>query len=50
VEGGWMNVMINLSGLKDKALAAKIKTEADALFENAKVQKERIVQLVRSKM
>lgn len=50
VEGGWMNVMINLSGLKDKTLAEKIKSEADALFENAKEQKARIVQLVRSKM
>ena len=50
VEGGWMNVMINLPGLKDKTLAAKIKEEADGLFENAKVQKEKIVQLVRSKM
>jgi len=50
VEGGWMNVMINLSGLKDKTLAEKINSEADALFENAKEQKARIVQLVRSKM
>src|SRR6187401_197333 len=30
VEGGWMNVMINLSGLKDKVKAEKIKAEANA--------------------
>ncbi|HXR81586.1 MAG TPA: cyclodeaminase/cyclohydrolase family protein, partial [Saprospiraceae bacterium] len=50
VEGGWMNVMINLSGLKDKAIAEKIKAEANALLETAKAQKEKIVQLVISKM
>lgn len=50
VEGGWMNVMINMSGLKDKVLAEKIKTEANALLESSKAQKEKIVQLVISKM
>jgi formiminotetrahydrofolate cyclodeaminase len=50
VEGGWMNVMINMSGLKDKAMAEKIKAEANALLAEAKVQKEKIVALVISKM
>jgi len=50
VEGGWMNVMINLSGLKDKAKAETLKAEANQLMENAKMQKEKIVQLVISKM
>jgi len=50
VEGGWMNVMINLRGLKDKVIAEKIKAEANALLETAKAQKEKIVQLVISKM
>ena len=50
VEGGWMNVMINLSGLKDKVKAEKIKAEANALLAKAKEQKEKIVALVIGKM
>jgi glutamate formiminotransferase/formiminotetrahydrofolate cyclodeaminase len=50
VEGGWMNVMINMSGLKDKVLGEKILAEANVLREEARVQKERIVELVISKM
>ncbi|HJW30627.1 MAG TPA: cyclodeaminase/cyclohydrolase family protein, partial [Saprospiraceae bacterium] len=50
VEGGWMNVMINLGGLKDKAAAEKIKAEADSLFADSKTRKEKIVGLVVMKM
>jgi glutamate formiminotransferase/formiminotetrahydrofolate cyclodeaminase len=50
VEGGWFNVMINLSGLKNKELAEKFKAEANALFEDAKQKKEAIVGIVKSKM
>lgn len=50
VEGGWMNVMINLPGLKDKALAEKIKAEANQIMEEAKAKKEAIVKLVMEKM
>ena len=50
VEGGWLNVMINLGGLKDKVVSEQIKTEADAILENAKQQKDRIIQVVREKM
>lgn len=50
VEGGWMNVIINLGGLKDKALGDKIREEANALLERARDKKEKIVKLVTEKM
>ena len=50
VEGGWMNVMINLSGVKDKVLADKFKTEANDLLEKSKLQKQRIMEMVKAKI
>ncbi len=50
VEGGWMNVMINLSGLKDKLMVEKIKVEANRLLEEAKEWKEKIIKMVIGKM
>ena len=50
VEGGWLNVMINLGGLKDKVVSADIKAEADAILASAKLQKEQITQVVKEKM
>jgi glutamate formiminotransferase/formiminotetrahydrofolate cyclodeaminase len=50
VEGGWMNVMINLSGFKNKALGETIKAEADRLLEEARALKEVIVSMVIAKM
>ena len=42
VESGWMNVMINLSGLKNKNNAEKYKTEADELLSKSRQRKEEI--------
>ncbi len=42
VEGGWLNVMINLGGLKDKVVSAEIKAEADAILASARMLKEKI--------
>ncbi len=50
VEGGWMNVKINLSGFKNKALGEQIKAEADALLAEARARKEEIVKMVIAKM
>jgi glutamate formiminotransferase/formiminotetrahydrofolate cyclodeaminase len=50
VEGGWMNVMINLGGFKNKALGEQIKSEADALLAEARAMKEEIVKMVMAKM
>lgn len=50
VEGGWLNVMINLGGLKNKEVAEEISNEANAILASARVQKERIFQLVTEKL
>lgn len=50
VEGGWLNVMINLGGLKNKEVAEEIRNEANAILASARVQKERIFQLVTEKL
>jgi glutamate formiminotransferase/formiminotetrahydrofolate cyclodeaminase len=50
VEGGWLNVMINLGGLKNKEIAEEIKTKANVILGSARVQKERIFQLVTEKL
>lgn len=42
VEGGWLNVIINMSGLKSKKAAARLKKEADEILMMAKEAKERI--------
>lgn len=46
VEGGWLNVMINIGGIKDKAIAGRIQNEANAILEEAKKRKEKIVEAV----
>jgi len=50
VEGGWLNVMINLSGLKNKKVAETYKNEADELLEKARVEKEKIFKAVTDKI
>lgn len=50
VEGGWLNVMINLSGLKNKTKAEDFKKEADELLLKSQGQKEVIYQLVKEKI
>ena len=42
VEGGWLNVMINLSGLKNKQAAETFKQEADELLAKSREDKEKI--------
>lgn len=42
IEGGWLNVMINMGGLKSKKAAAAFKKEADELLAKAREEKERI--------
>ncbi len=50
VEGGWMNVMINLGGLKNKEASAAYKMEADDLLAKSRIEKDKIVNLVIGKM
>ncbi|MGB3080926.1 MAG: glutamate formimidoyltransferase [Saprospiraceae bacterium] len=46
VEGGWLNVMINMSGLKSKKAAEAFKKEANELLAKAREEKERIFKTV----
>lgn len=46
IEGGWLNVMINIGGIKNKETAAEIEKEASAILADAKVRKEKIVSAV----
>lgn len=50
VEGGWLNVMINLGGLKNKEVVEQIKSEADAILVSSLEHKDRIIQVVKEKM
>jgi glutamate formiminotransferase/formiminotetrahydrofolate cyclodeaminase len=50
VEGGWMNVMINLPGLKNKDRAMSFKKEADELLEKGRAQKDKIFSMVIDKI
>lgn len=50
VEGGWLNVMINLGGLKDQTSSEQIRQEADAILETATLMKNQIIQVVKEKM
>ncbi len=50
VEGGWLNVWINLSGLKDQTQAERIRSEAEQLYKEAVAMKERIILIVTSKI
>jgi glutamate formiminotransferase/formiminotetrahydrofolate cyclodeaminase len=50
VEGGWLNVMINLSGLKKKEVANAFKMEADELLEKAGLEKVKIFAAVVAKI
>lgn len=50
IEGGWLNVMINLGGLKNKELVEQIKSEARAILDSARLRKEEIFSLVVEKM
>ena len=45
-----LNVMINLGGLKNKEIAEEIKSKANAILGSARIQKERIFQLVTEKL
>lgn len=46
IEGGWLNVSINISGLKSKKAAAKYQKEADEILAKAREEKERIFKSV----
>jgi len=50
VEGGWLNVMINLGGLKNKKVAESFRNEADGLLEKARVLKEKVFGIVIEKI
>lgn len=50
VEGGWLNVMTNLSGFKNKETASAIKLEAEELLRLARIAKERIFEVVKTKI
>jgi glutamate formiminotransferase/formiminotetrahydrofolate cyclodeaminase len=48
VEGGWLNVMINLGGLKNKMSVEEIKSQADKILEESRAWKEIIFNKVTS--
>jgi glutamate formiminotransferase/formiminotetrahydrofolate cyclodeaminase len=50
VEGGYMNVMINLSGLKDKQAADAYKKEAEEIWQKAVEAKKKIIETVLGKL
>ena len=50
VEGGWLNVMINLGGLKDKEKAAEIQHIAESILRDSRMCKERIFKMVTEKL
>lgn len=50
VEGGWLNVMINLGGLKNKELVENIKRESNGILDSARLHKARIINLVVEKL
>ncbi|MBK9105409.1 MAG: glutamate formimidoyltransferase [Saprospiraceae bacterium] len=50
VEGGWLNVMINLSGLKNKEKAAEIQHIAESILRDSRMHKERIFNMVTEKL
>ncbi len=50
VEGGWLNVMINLGGLKNKEVAEEIRAEANAILNSARLLKDEIFKLVTDKI
>jgi glutamate formiminotransferase/formiminotetrahydrofolate cyclodeaminase len=46
VEGGWLNVMINIGGIKNKETAEEITNEANEILASARRRKEEIVHAV----
>ena len=50
VEGGYMNVMINLSGLKDKQAGEAYRKEAEEIWQKAVEAKKKIVETVLGKL
>ncbi len=50
VEGGYLNVMINLSGLKDASTAEKIRREAEGILNASLERKAGIISIVKGKM
>ena len=50
IEGGWLNVMINLGGLKDKEKAAEIQHIAESILRDSRMCKERIFKMVTEKL
>lgn len=50
VHGAYLNVLINLKGLKDEALAANLKHKAEELFYQAESREQEILQLVYGKI
>jgi glutamate formiminotransferase / formiminotetrahydrofolate cyclodeaminase len=50
VEGGWLNVMINLGGLKNKEKSAEIQHIAQSILQDSRLYKERIFNIVKEKL
>ena len=50
VEGGWLNVMINLGGLKNKEKATEIQHIAESILLDSRLLKERIFNMVTEKL
>ena len=50
VHGAFLNVKINLAGLKDKEYVQQKLKEADAVLEQAKQQELEILQIVEDKI
>ena len=50
VEGGWLNVMINVGGIKDKQAASAYQNEANDILAKARSEKEKIFQSVSEKI
>jgi glutamate formiminotransferase/formiminotetrahydrofolate cyclodeaminase len=50
IYGAYLNVKINASGLKDKALSAQFIQEATELLEKAKIEESEILKLTEEKM
>lgn len=50
VEGGWLNVMINLGGLKDKEKVSEIQHIAQSILQDSRMYKERIFNMVTEKL
>ena len=47
VQGAWLNVLINLPGIKGEAMASKFKTEGEKIFKASKELSDKLYEAVR---